>query len=162
MAITFLRHAPLPIRFQKRYIGRSDISIDRSLFDFDKVKDLVDKRYDLVYASSLKRTAQTLEMMGKSYIVDSRLDEVEFKDEIEGKSFEEIEKLDSFKSEYLESFESWFGFVCKESINSLKKRVLEFLNELPKDKEILICTHGGVLMGIFGKKVEYLGSFKID
>ncbi len=162
MPVTFLRHAPLPIKYQKRYIGRSDIDIDKSLFDFDKVKELILCDYDLVFASSLKRTGQTLEMMEKEYIVDSRLDEVEFRDEIEGKNFEEIEKLNNFKSEYLESFESWFEFTCKESLYKFRERIKSFIKELPKNREILICTHGGVLRELFNREFSYLEIFKCE
>ncbi len=161
MSIILLRHAPPNQKYQKRYLGHSDVSIDKTLFDIDKVRFLKEKKFDLVYASSLKRTSQTVEFLGFKPIKDIRLNEVKFKDEIELKSFFEVEKLQSYKKEYLESFKSWHRYICAESIDDFRSKIESFMSELPKDKEILICTHGGVLREIVGKNMDYLESYEL-
>ncbi len=113
--ITLLRHAPLPLEYQKKYIGHSDIEIDNLLTDICKLEVLKKREYDLVFCSDLKRCTQTLDLMQINYIKDSRLREVQFKKEFEGKSFKEVEKLDIFDSSYLNSTRSWHDFVCLES-----------------------------------------------
>jgi broad specificity phosphatase PhoE len=161
MPIILLRHAPPSKKYQKKYLGYSDISIDKTLFDIDKVQVLKEKKFDFVYASSLKRTSQTVELLGFKPIKDKRLNEVKFKDEIELKSFAEVEKLKSYKKEYLENFDTWHKYVCAESIDDFKSKIESFMSELPKDKEILICTHAGVLREITGKNMDYLESYEL-
>lgn len=143
--ITLLRHAPLPLEYQKKYIGHSDIEIDNLLTDVCKLEVLKKREYDLVFCSDLKRCTQTLDLMQINYIKDSRLREVQFKKEFEGKSFKEVEKLDIFDSSYLNSTRSWHDFVCLESFLEYKKRVETFIKELPFDKNILICSHAGTI-----------------
>ena len=105
MGIVFIRHAEVARKYQNRYLGHSDIGIDKNHFKRDKVTFLKSRNFDFVYSSSLKRARQTLDIMGYSYQIDKRLNEVMFKDEIELKSFEEIEKLCSFKRDYFEEQE---------------------------------------------------------
>ena len=162
MAVTWLRHAPLAKEYQKRFVGKSDISIDESLFEFEKVEEIYKKEYDLIFASSLKRTQQTLKKLGKNFEVSSLIDEVEFKEEIELKSFEEIELLESYNPSCLENLKSWHEYVCAESLSDFRKRVNEFKRDLPKDKEILICTHGGVLRELFGRNFDYLEWYELS
>jgi len=161
MGITLLRHGAVEKKYQKRYLGHTDVDIDEALFDIKKVEFLKQKKFDLVYSSALKRTAQTLQMIGFEPIRDSRLNEVKFKDEVELKNFAELEKLESYKKEYLNSFDSWYDFICAEDREDFQKRVNSFIDELPKDKEVLICTHWGVLRELSGKEMDYLESYEL-
>ena len=160
MGITLLRHGAVPFRYQKRYLGHTDVGIDEALYEVEKVEFLKQKKFDLVYCSALKRTAQTLQMIGFEPIKDSRLNEVIFKDEVELKNFAELEKLDCYKKKYLNSFDLWYDFICLESRAKFQKRVNGFINELPKDKEVLICTHWGVLRELTAKEFKYLESYE--
>ena len=169
MALTLLRHGALPQKYHKRYIGWSDISIDPELFEHKKIALLKRQKFDIVYSSDLIRCKQTLEMMDiKEYSTDERLREVRFKDEIEGKNFEEIEKLPSFKSKYLEKRKKWHKYISYDHPKAYEARIKSFLEELPQDKEILICSHGGTLqkmmvfLGYAKSKIEYLESIRID
>lgn len=144
-SITFLRHAPLAIKNQKCYNGHIDLDIDSSLVDNKQIKTLQKQKYDLVYSSDLKRCTQTLDLLNLSYKKDERLREIKFKDEFEGKSFDEISKMSIYDEKYLSSFESWHEFIAKESIKEYMQRVNSFLSELPKDKDILVCSHGGTI-----------------
>ena len=169
MAITLLRHAALPKKYQNHYIGWSDISIDPELFDHKKVALLQTQKFDIVYSSDLIRCTQTLETLGiKDYITDTRLREVRFKDEIEGLNFNEIEKLSSYKSKYIEKRKKWHKYICEEPQKDFEARIKSFLNELPKDKEILICSHGGTLqkmmlfLGYAKNKIAYLEQIRVE
>lgn len=143
--ITFLRHAPLALKNQKCYNGHIDLDIDSSLVDFKQIETIQKQKYDLVYSSDLKRCTQTLDLLKLSYIKDERLREIKFKDEFEGKSFDEISKMPIYDEKYLSSFESWHEFIAQESIEKYKQRVNSFLNELPKNSDILVCSHGGTI-----------------
>lgn len=168
MGLTLLRHAPLPKKYHKKYIGWSDVEIDSELFCVAKIDALLDENFSHIYSSDLKRCTQTLDKMGFKYKSDARLREVRFKDRVELKSFEEIEKFESFKSEYLESFHSWYDYVCFESYELYFQRVELFLNELDLSKNTLICAHKGslnMILKILGKEemeLDYLDSVKLS
>ncbi len=169
MAITLLRHATLPKSYQGRYNGWNNISIDPLLFESDKVTLLQKQKFDFVYSSDLIRCTQTLNMMHiKEYVTDSRLREVRFRDEIEGLNFNEIEKLPSYKSSYIEERTTWHAYICEESQEAFEARIKDFLEDLPTNKEILICSHGGTLqkmmalLGYAKNKIAYLEHIRID
>lgn len=169
MAITLLRHAPLALRHQNRYNGWSDIDIDPFLFEEKKVALLLKQKFDHVYASDLVRCQQTLEMMGMTeYTTDERLREVRFAQEIEGLNFNEIEKLPSYDSTYIEDKTTWHTYICDETQEAFEARIISFLDDLPTDQEILICSHGGTIqkmMAILGyakSKIAYLEHIRID
>lgn len=144
-----MRHAPLPKHLQKRYIGHSDISIDTTLFEKNKIAPLMGKKYDALYSSDLLRCTQTLEHIGwNDFISDGRLREVRFKRHIEGKSFGEIEAMDDFDPLFLESQERWHSFICDESLSLFQERLQNFLDELPNEGNILCCAHGGTIREI--------------
>ncbi len=169
MAITLLRHAALPEKYQNRYISWSNISIDPNLFDYKKVALLTRQKFDIIYSSDLTRCTQTLDTLEiKNYITDERLREVRFKDNIEGLNFEEIEKLPSYKSKYIEKRKKWHKFICAEPQLDFETRIKSFLAELPQDKEILICSHGSTLqkmmvfLGYAKNKIEYLEQIRLE
>lgn len=168
--ITLLRHAPLPIQYQKRYIGHSDINIDYSLVDKEKIKKLSNINYDLLYSSDLMRCQKTLKLITtKDFIMSEELREVKFKSFIEEKNFDEISKLTSYDEKYLESEYLWHSFICDETKSEFQNRLINFINNLPKNKNILICTHAGVikeLAFLFKKEqintIDYLETYSFD
>ncbi len=169
MALTLLRHAPLPPQYQGRYNGWTDISIDRDYRHIDTPDVLCTISFDHIYSSDLIRCTQTLDAMGiKHYHTESRLREVRFKAHIEGRSFEEISQLSSYDESYLQDATAWHRFVCAESPQAFKRRIVTFLRELPQDKEILLCSHAGTLqtiLSLFGlnkPKIAYLETIRIE
>lgn len=163
--ITLLRHAPLALVYQKCFIGHSDLDIDLTLTDISKLETIKNRKYDFVFSSDLKRCTQTLDLIDLKYKKDSRLREVEFKKEFEGKNFYEIEKLDSYNKKYLLSMKMWHEYICQETFLSFENRIKCFLNTLPKEKNILICSHAGSIKMIHSilKNENYENSsFKID
>lgn len=146
MALILLRHAPPAAEYHGCYNGHTDIAIDPALFDETKIEPLLHHRFDRVYASDLRRCTQTLRCMGiEPFRTDPRLREVRFKPSIEGKRFEQIERMEGFDPRCLESIESWHAFVCDEPLEAFRERVRSFLEELPRDETILICSHGGTI-----------------
>lgn len=144
MELTLLRHAPLPVAYHGRYIGHTDVMIDDTLFEREKIEHLLNQDFDRIYSSDLVRCTATLEIMEmKPFITDSRLREVRFKPSIEGKNFAQIEVMDDFTPNTLDSKENWHRLICEESSLMFQSRIENFLNELPKEGKILICAHGG-------------------
>ncbi|AFL69415.1 histidine phosphatase family protein [Sulfurospirillum barnesii] len=165
MALTLLRHAAPSERYQKTYLGWSDVDIDETLFDASSLSLLHASSFDCIYSSDLKRCTQTLDRLGFTYTSDARLREVKFKEEIEMKRFEEIEKLPSFSPEYLSSEAAWFSYISEESAAHFSQRVQSFLDELNPKHTTLICAHKGTLNHILqclGKKpfrFDYLEAY---
>ncbi|MCK9371912.1 MAG: histidine phosphatase family protein [Sulfuricurvum sp.] len=146
MGIILLRHAPPAAEYHGRYNGHTDIPIDPTLFDETKIAALAHQKFDRIYASDLCRCTETLRRMGmEHFTTDPRLREVRFKPLIEGKSFEQIERMENFDPRALESMESWHAYVCDEPLEMFRERVQSFLEELPNDETILICSHGGTI-----------------
>lgn len=163
--ITLLRHAPLPLEYQRKLVGHCDIPIDVSLSDISNLDSIKKRKYDYIYSSDLKRCKQTLELIGLNYMEDQRLREVKFKEEFRQKSFSEIEKFASYDIKYVSSMRSWHNYVCEESLEDFRERVVSFFEELPKDGDILICSHAGtikMLNSIFENEDYEKSLFKID
>ncbi len=142
MSLTLLRHAPPPIAYHGRYIGHSDIPIDPALF----TPIILPQTYDVIYSSDLSRCTQTLEYLGyRDFHTDERLREVCFKEHFEGKSFEEISRMECYDQSFLESESQWHEFVCAEPIETFRGRIREFLSGLSYEQNILICSHAGTI-----------------
>ena len=173
MSVTFLRHAVLSEKNQNRYNGWRNLPIDERLFDHSKVKALKEESFDLIYSSDLIRCTRTLELLfdnnypTKQLYTTKALREVKFKDEIEGKNFEEIAKLSSFKSAYLKNKSSWHNYICQEKEEAFHSRLETFLKMLPKQKNILICSHAGAIQEMLKilkqplPKLNYLDYYKL-
>jgi len=169
MALTLLRHAPLHPEYRQRYNGWTDLPIAPALFEMQKVDLLKKQHFDLVYSSDLQRCRQTLEQIGiQSYITDERLREVRFKPHIEGKSFKEVCRLPDYTESLLEESERWHAYLCAESQEKFETRIFSFLDSLPPDKEILLCSHAGTLRKILhfftlsNYHIEYLDYIRIE
>lgn len=146
MDLTLLRHAAPMAKYQGCYNGHTNIAIDPKHFEYDKIASLAQRRYDRIYTSDLIRCRATLEQMQiNDYILDERLREVRFKPAIEGKRFADIEQMEGYSPELLTTQESWHAFICDEPLQTFRERIQHFLEELPRDQTILICTHGGVI-----------------
>lgn len=159
MPLTLLRHAPLAKEYHGCYIGHTDIPIDLALF----TPIALPLAYDLIYSSDLSRCTQTLERLGyREFQTDERLREVRFKAPFEGKSFDEIERMEEYDSSFLESQEQWHSFVCDESVEEFRGRIASFLDDIPLEQNILVCAHGGTiaemlsLLNVPSKRLDYL------
>ena len=157
--LTLLRHAPVVTSNEGCYNGWIDIDIKD-----EKLVLKIDTEFDAIYSSDLKRCRQTLDALGyTNYQIDKNLREIKFKDGIEGKNFQALNP----PSTTLKDMESWYEYICDESVESFRKRVEIFLKQL-EGENILICSHGGTIRMIlsliedknfyrlFEKKIEYL------
>lgn len=159
MELTLLRHASPHEKFHGCYNGHTDIPIDIARFEHDKIQPLLRRHFDCIYSSDLQRCTATLETMGiTAFTPDHRLREVRFKSSIEGKTFAQIEATEGFDPRVLESKETWHHYVCDEPLPSFRTRIERFLNELPKEGNILVCAHGGtiaMILSLLNPALEY-------
>lgn len=146
MVLTLLRHAAPLVEYHGCYNGQTDIPIDTALFEHVKIQPLLHHPFDRIYTSDLIRCRATLEQMKiNDFITDPRLREVRFKPAVEGKKFSDVEQMEGYSSELLDSQENWHNFICDEPRQLFQERIQSFLNDLPKNETLLICTHGGVI-----------------
>ncbi len=168
MAVTLLRHGALARKYQKRYIGHSDIGLDMNAFDHAKAAVFKQQRFDTIYSSDLLRCTQTLQLLGfREFGMTAMLREVAFKDEIEMKSFDEIAQLQSFSQAFLKDEKTWLDYIAKESYEQFMDRIKAFLQQLDTDREVLLCTHKGVanavcqMYGIERNHFDYLDWIRV-
>ncbi len=169
MALTLLRHAALHPKDQKRYNGWTDLPVDPSRFDPDAAAPLCRLHFDHIYSSDLARCRETLMLMGiTGFTTDARLREVRFKAHIEGLCFEEVHRRRDFDETLLEDHRLWHRYICAESYDAFGRRIGSFLADLPQNREILVCTHGGVIYQILRhlrmpmQQVGYLDWIRIE
>jgi len=170
MPLTLLRHAALYEEHQHRYNGWRDLPIDPQRFVPAKVKALQSQHFDVIYSSDLKRCTQTIELLfgGKiTPITTPLLREVQFKAEIEGKSFAQIQQLPSFKLSLLDSPSRWHHYLCEESPRRFHRRLKAFLATIPPKQNILVCSHGGAIRAMLhilkqpSQELDYLEYYEL-
>ena len=144
--IYIVRHGQTNYNLEKRITGRIDISLNsQGIKDALKAKEeLKDISFDYVFVSPLKRTIETAKIItNNNLIIDERLIE-RSNGELEGKKKDEIPQNVDFNL----LNESNYGL---EPVIEVRKRVNSFLNDIkekyPK-KNILIVTHGGVIINM--------------
>jgi broad specificity phosphatase PhoE len=142
MQLTLIRHLPTEWNKKTWLQGRKDIALSELTDEFhsgiaenqQRLKTLAP--FDLVLASTLKRTHQTAQLYGYQCQTDGLLDELDF-GPFEGRP----------KKELLEKYgELWInnpkGLVLGESIKNLEERVILFLDKYKKFSNILAFGHG--------------------
>jgi len=114
----------------------------------------IDKDFDVIFTSPLKRAVQTAEILAKEIkapvITRKEIIERDYGN-LSGKNWKEMfefgeGKIDFKKMDFeLEYNYRPYGGECAEDV---KKRLLKFIKELKKDysdKKVLIIAHGGIL-----------------
>lgn len=135
-----------------------------------KTKELLKNRYkyDHIYSSDLKRaseTAQIVNFLNLPIQLDKRLEEIDF-GIFEGLSYKEI--LEKYPKEAKKSQDEWqtFDFVTGESLGSLQKRAINFVESLNKEKDNLVVTHWGVINCIlswyFSNELESYWKYNVE
>ena len=174
MNVTLLRHAPVEKKFLNSFNGwiDIDIQIDKNSKKIIKLKEtLLKSNFDQVYSSDLKRCVNTLKILGFfNFTKLFEFREIAFRDFAEGRSFEEIEKINPLPLEAFENIEKWINFIAKESLNEFLDRVKRGIKKL-RGENILICTHKGVIeaflkiykdIEFFSEKISYLEVIQIN
>jgi len=142
MQITLIRHLPTEWNKKHKLQGKRDIGIAPITEETHKAihenkQQLTSKApFDLVLASTLKRTHQTARLYGYSPETDSLLDELDF-GPFEGQT----------KSELIQEYgEIWLenpiDLVLGESIKNLEQRIVQFLEKYHGVKKVLVFGHG--------------------
>ncbi|WP_296114949.1 histidine phosphatase family protein [uncultured Anaerococcus sp.] len=144
MKIIFVRHGLTKANIEKRYSTPDTVLEKSGLYILDKTKDLL-KNYELdeVYASGLVRSQETARILGyDNFIVDKRLNEMDFGDFKGQRVFDVREKyLDFFEEEKDKYFD--LAYPGGESRRDVINRLGSFLDEKSKEgKNILAISHG--------------------
>jgi broad specificity phosphatase PhoE len=148
MQITLIRHLPTTWNKKTWLQGRRDISIAPVTETFQKgiaqnqrkLKTLAP--FDLVLASTLKRTHQTAFLHGQTAETESLLDELDF-GPFEGRPKSEL--LDQHGKVWLKSPKE---LVLGESLNDLEKRIITFLEKYKSYRNLLVFGHGSWIRAI--------------
>lgn len=166
MDIIFIRHGETEENIKKVY-SRKEVSLSaKGKEEILKLKSNIRSlHFEKVYVSPLKRTKQTLELLGLKGIEDRRIQEYDF-GIFAGKSYEDILKS------YPEETNLWttdhinYEIPKGESFKSFYFRVSDFLEEICKkeNQNILVVTHEGVIRAalcwVFDN-IEYFYKFNI-
>lgn len=142
MQITLIRHLPTEWNKKTWLQGRRDIEISPLTKD---LKNGVDNNllllkemapFDIVLASTLKRTHETANIYGYQPITEELLDELDFG------PFEGLPKENLMKETNNQWVESPRGLVLGESVIELEKRIALFLEKYKRDNNVLVFGHG--------------------
>lgn len=168
MKIYIVRHGQTEENLKGTYYGSLDCGLtelgeNQGIILGSKLKDI---KFDKVYCSNLIRAKNTLKYIycGEDIIIDNRLNERNF-GIFEGKTFKEIEK--ELSDEYEKWSKDWIDYkpLNGESFREVYLRVEDFMENLKQDKgkNILICTHGGVVRSIYsyilGRNLDFYWKF---
>lgn len=142
MQITFIRHLPTEWNVNTLLQGRQDIDI---LPVTEGIQQKIDENqqqleglapFQLILASTLKRTHQTAELYGLKATTESLLDELDFG------PFEGRPKSDLIN----EMGEQWLRFprnlVLGESLAGFESRIFKFMEKYKESGPILVFGHG--------------------
>ncbi|MCQ6279127.1 histidine phosphatase family protein [Bacillus sp. EB600] len=142
MQITLIRHLPTEWNKKTWLQGKRDIGISSPT---EELKEMIEANqrdleklspFDLVLASTLKRTHQTAKLYGYEAETDALLDELDFG------QFEGIPKeilMDKFGDKWLKNPKA---LVLGESIQHLEERISTFLGKYRGYQNLLVFGHG--------------------
>lgn len=151
--LIFVRHGYTYWNEEKKYQGFSDIGLNQQgIEEAEKLaKRLSVEKIDTIYASPLKRTVHTAQIVNENFNYEIHyrdcLKEINFGD-WEGYTFEEIVKT------YPDLSKQWLDQPADmrppngENFRDLQERAVKVLHEifdLNKGKNVLIVTHGGLI-----------------
>lgn len=144
--IYVIRHGQTNWNKEGRIQGQVDIPLnDEGIRQAKEAgREIIGKKFDAVFCSPLERTKQTCFYAygDENVVYDDRLMERDFGTQ-EGVKRQEVDFV-AFWTEGSEENKQ-----CGETIDQMTKRVINFLDEINekyKGKDILVITHGGVIM----------------
>jgi broad specificity phosphatase PhoE len=142
MQITLIRHLPTEWNKKNLLQGRRDISVSQVSEEvtkgIDKNQKILEELspFDLVLASTLKRTHQTAQLYGYKCETEGLLDELDFG------PFEGIPKAKMIERYGDIWFENPKGLVLGESLKNFEDRIVQFLGKYKEFSNILVFGHG--------------------
>lgn len=145
MKIILVRHGLSDANIAELY-SVEDTRIHKSGFNvlINTRRALERYKIDKVYTSDLVRSQQTARMLGfNDYTVDERLNELDFGD-FKGKGFVEVrtQYRDFFDKQKEDLFNT--KYPNGESRNDVIKRMGEFLDEVSKTNQTILCVSHGI------------------
>ncbi|MDR6997618.1 phosphoglycerate mutase family protein [Neobacillus niacini] len=152
MQLTLIRHLPTEWNKKTWLQGRRDIEISQVTEEFQKgiaenqrlLKNLAP--FDLVLASTLKRTHQTAHLYGFLPETEVLLDELDFG------SFEGLPKEKLMEHKNRLWIENPSGLVLGESLKSLEERIVLFLDKYQDFHNLLLFGHGSWIRALLSYK----------
>lgn len=146
MDIILVRHGETEDNVSKKFSTKDIHLTDRGKEQIKKTRELVETlSFEKVYVSPLKRTMETMKILGLDGHVEDRIQEVDF-GLFEGKDYETV--IREFPDEIKKWNEDYINYPAPEgeSIKQAYERVTSFLEELVKrDKDALLVCHDGVI-----------------
>jgi broad specificity phosphatase PhoE len=152
MQITLIRHLPTEWNKKLWLQGRRDIDVSPPTEvmneEINSNKRYLEKLspFDLVLASSLKRTQQTAQLYGYNAVAERLLDELDF-GPFEGGSKKKL--IERYGNEWLENPRL---LVLGESLQDLEKRITNFLEKFNVYENILVFGHGSWIRAFLSYK----------
>lgn len=142
MQITLIRHLPTEWNNVQKLQGRKDIELSPITEVFQK--GIVQNRqhlnslspFDLVLASTLKRTHQTAQLYGYLAETEGLLDELDFG------PFEGLSKANIIQQYGNQWIENPKELVLGERVSNLEERIILFLNQYQSSNNLLVFGHG--------------------
>ena len=174
--ILFIRHGETDYNKKNLYYGHLNPDLNETginqLKNTKKKLEEMNEKIDIVFSSDLKRCRQSLELLELDENIEKYFSE-ELRElnlgDIEGKSYNEIEK--EFPHYVYEMKNNWKYFRAEggESLNDLQKRIVKKIEKIKKDyqnKRILIIAHAGVIQSLISYylfcNLDGYWKFKID
>ncbi|WP_121613365.1 histidine phosphatase family protein [Mesobacillus foraminis] len=148
MQITLIRHLPTEWNKKTWLQGRQDIELapltQQDLKRIQENKKILVKKepFDLILASSLKRTHQTASYYGFQPRTEALLDELDF-GPFEGRPKEQL--LKAYGETWIEKPKD---LVLGESLTNLEQRIILFLTKYQHSSNLLIFGHGSWIRAI--------------
>lgn len=148
MHITLIRHLPTKWNKNNQLQGRQDIDITDVGEDFHKKIETnklflkAFEPFDIVLASTLKRTRQTAKVYGYAPETEGLLDELDF-GPFEGASKEQL--ITAYEGKWVEAPRE---LVLGESLIDFEKRVISFLEKYKNYSNLLVFGHGSWIRAI--------------
>lgn len=148
MHITLIRHLPTEWNKSQKLQGRKDIGISliteehQRRIETNKVLLNAFAPFDLILASTLKRTHQTAQLYGFTPETEGLLDELDF-GAFEGGPKERI--LSVYGDQWIENPK---GLILGESLVEFEKRMVSFLDKYKDYSNILVFGHGSWIRAI--------------
>jgi broad specificity phosphatase PhoE len=148
MQLTLIRHLPTEWNRKQKLQGRNDIGISavskELLAEIEENKEKLKKLepFDIVLASTLKRTRQTARLYGFFPETDGLLDELDF-GPFEGRSKEDL--LAVYGDAWVKTPRQ---LVLGESLLHLENRIVSFLKKYKDCSSLLVFGHGSWIRAV--------------
>jgi len=148
-----VRHGITESNNARQFAGHTDVELNATGHkQAERLRDrLADNKIDAIYSSDLKRALVTAEIISAGHKLDivtcPELREINYGD-IEGLTFEKINRLYPEVAESLTNFRPQLSFPGGESFEEFTERACKFLDRLKRhtpSQTILIVSHGGLL-----------------